>query len=513
MTGDEATVDFINGAREMDAAVSCEWSPTKGRILQSQCAQEAGTVILSASPLIEVSEPSAGSSQAYNLLREMCDENPEIFPLDPMWYWLVLASLTPVQLGNATERVHGLPPPTTEDIQQKLLLLYAGVDKCGVNEILDRCVLMLAEALGLCKIDPHRVKRLLAVWMFNCFEHTESPKGYALYFVPSFMSHSCAPSAVWMLDGEGRYVLRARCDLSAGDEVTISYLSEDMLLETATQRQSFLLSSKGFWCSCERCYPETIDKSRGFCCPVRSCAGIVFGLVAPKAQSDPAGKRRRKSRKSRPGTELPQGRALASSAFAPCSSCGRTLSDDDVANFVRDEIWLRKQVQGWEDESPRGRLTHLEVENLFARISDRFAQHSDACQAYGHLVATCLGLGSRDLAEQLALKRLTFQGAVFDGLSCARTWTLEVLAGIRLTTVGCDIDGLLRKPQRHQSLMPLLNGTLSKRVEEHVLPLYREALAVHVVMFGAEHEYSTVISDKLVAVETALRSVSHEFAT
>lgn len=52
----------------------------------------------------------------------------------------------------------------------------------------------------------------------------------------------------------------------AGEEITISYLAENNLLEPAYSRQLLIESTKDFICSCPRCTCPA-DLSRGFACP------------------------------------------------------------------------------------------------------------------------------------------------------------------------------------------------------------------------------------------------------
>merc|ERR1712061_973757 len=120
--------------------------------------------------------------------------------------------------------------------------------------------------------DPLALEQLLRVWILNCFEHSEAPLGYSTYFLSSFMSHSCFPTAVWYYEGDD-FVLRARTDIEAGDEITLSYLSEDALLESVAARRKHLKESKHFHCECPRC-AAPVDKARGFRCP--QCRGTVF---------------------------------------------------------------------------------------------------------------------------------------------------------------------------------------------------------------------------------------------
>lgn len=66
---------------------------------------------------------------------------------------------------------------------------------------------------------------------------------------------------------DGNFCLRARRDIAVGDEVCITYLSEDDLMQSAMVRREALESTKHFVCMCDRCNVET-DYTRGMLCPV-----------------------------------------------------------------------------------------------------------------------------------------------------------------------------------------------------------------------------------------------------
>lgn len=59
-----------------------------------------------------------------------------------------------------------------------------------------------------------------------------------------------------------------------GEEITISYLDENNLVEPAFLRQRLIESTKGFTCTCPRCICPA-DLSRGFTCP-KCKQGVVF---------------------------------------------------------------------------------------------------------------------------------------------------------------------------------------------------------------------------------------------
>merc|ERR1719454_2651442 len=98
----------------------------------------------------------------------------------------------------------------------------------GVGDGFEACA-VLVEEFSL-SVDLQKLETLLQVWVHNAFAHEDEPPSSAIYFLPSFMSHSCLPSIAWYCTEEKIYVLRARRAISPGDEVTVSYLDEQSLL-------------------------------------------------------------------------------------------------------------------------------------------------------------------------------------------------------------------------------------------------------------------------------------------
>lgn len=74
-----------------------------------------------------------------------------------------------------------------------------------------------------------------------------------LWLLPSFMNHSCEPSAFVIHAGTDVAIFKAARDLRRGDEVTDTYVN---LLEPMLQRQEGLVTQKGFRCTCARCVLE-----------------------------------------------------------------------------------------------------------------------------------------------------------------------------------------------------------------------------------------------------------------
>merc|ERR1712232_1023270 len=81
----------------------------------------------------------------------------------------------------------------------------------------------------------------------------------SLHRQTSMMNHSCMPNVaterLWntLVSGaqsnkDGAIVVRALCDLQAGDELCFNYGPHDLVTWPVSQRRSHLLDACGFWC-------------------------------------------------------------------------------------------------------------------------------------------------------------------------------------------------------------------------------------------------------------------------
>jgi len=150
-------------------------------------------------------------------------------------------------------------------------------------------------------MDPRRLQRLVSSWRYNSFGHHKED-GLVLYNRISMCSHSCDPSCCWSYGEEDSFVLRARVNLNANEELTISYLQDEDLLKSTVVRQAKLQNWR-FTCACDRCALQT-DMGRGFMC--RKCQiGLIF--------------------------------ATATNSFVPCSVCGTCPSEKDTTMLLHFE--------------------------------------------------------------------------------------------------------------------------------------------------------------------------------
>eukprot|EP01068_Selenidium_serpulae_P012689 Selendium_serpulae@DN5863_c0_g3_i3.p1 len=267
----DGTVPIINAyaKRYHNSCVRCEATDDKGRILVSAKEYTAGEEIFSEGPLHAVQvEPE---NKAYQRLAALCEA--ESFDLDPVWYWCALNSLTAVDGQPSYDGLSTVSPST----QQRILTLFAPEAAVG------REVKVLRKHFDLEDHPADLVEKLLQVWVHNCFEHKDDPVGYIMIFMVSFASHSCIPNAIWHITDDEQFVLKARRIIRKGEEICLSYLSEEALFEPTSLRQKNFESTKGFQCTCPRCLAE-VDPSRGFRCP--SCVkGTVFFAPSTRAKT------------------------------------------------------------------------------------------------------------------------------------------------------------------------------------------------------------------------------------
>ncbi|KAH0482728.1 MAG: uncharacterized protein KVP18_002992 [Porospora cf. gigantea A] len=273
--------------RAVGVHVDLGFTEAKGRVLRAKRAFSPGEVIFTEQPLRMVSADT--SHPLWFVVEEHFSENR----LDPIWYWSALCSLLTEELEVvhpvlATLIKHLDLPRISCDDQEQLELFYAPEVLSPSADI--RCLLKNLEAAIIpkvyrkdtklleefrCIFDPLRMELFLQIWVHNCFEFSEEPLTFVAYAQSVYASHSCIPNAVWYLDDEdpSKFILAARFDILPEDEIAISYLSEEALLELTPVRRRWLLETKGFECHCPRCSAHT-DLSRGFQCP--SCLdGVV----------------------------------------------------------------------------------------------------------------------------------------------------------------------------------------------------------------------------------------------
>eukprot|EP00927_Polykrikos_kofoidii_P001018 TRINITY_DN1036_c0_g1_i1.p1 TRINITY_DN1036_c0_g1~~TRINITY_DN1036_c0_g1_i1.p1 ORF type:complete len:470 (+),score=69.09 TRINITY_DN1036_c0_g1_i1:105-1514(+) len=442
-----ASVAHINNHSEQhfEGRLRCHWADQKGRILLSTREFAVGEIILVEGPLHIAQEDKR--SGAWKKLNKLCKDYEDDFEYEALWYWCALRSLSGDQLKGV--KAIGLEGAASET-QFNLLLLHHP----KVTEASESAQILVRELVP--NADVMILERLIQIWVLNCFEYSDSPQGYATYFFSSFMSHSCYPNAIWHYDG-ANHVVRARRNIAVGEEVCISYLPEDGLLQAVPVRRWELHETKQFWCDCERCTGDR-DYSRGFSCP--SCKdGKVFAFVPKSGPAEAA---------TLLATEL---------VGADCLKCGQKLSADVAEELNREEVALKTLLDDLSGDDPRKELTNKEALTLEAHIGKFFAQHILADLVCEQIANFYEANERRADQRRMIERRIVFHKGAYPGLSGSHAWTIENLA-----------DALM---------VPEKGKTVPASQRVRAAELFADALEILRLLFGNEHEYVTLVVDKL----------------
>ncbi|CAE7579745.1 ASHR1 [Symbiodinium natans] len=445
----------------------------KGRILRAKRPFKKGDLVFEEPPLhIVVADES---NEAFKVITRVCETREDV-AYKPLWYWAAFSSLTADDLRTPPKV--GCLQPVSRDQQKQLLCLYHE----PVLEASAAVACMVAE-LGL-TVPSAKVEELLRLWILNCFEHSETPEGYSAYFVSSFMSHSCRPNAIWHEGADALHVVRARMDISKGDEICISYLSEDALMFSASHRKRSLKKTKLFDCSCERCDEHTaagtqpVDLCRGFRCP--HCGGHVF----PPLQS---------------AAIRAEGLARTS-----CPTCTRNVGEH-AAGMLDTEKQLRLRLQSLDQACGTTPVEELLTEEDARQLEEIVGDQ--ACGALGpqHWLCERLGAymapwydsqGQADQALKWLERRLGCQRQMFPWPNASRAWTMQKCSRLLLRRYKALTDKQ-HSGKRH-------DASMQRRMLARAAFLQEEAVQNLQVLFGETHRYTVRACKKLKRVRALL---------
>ncbi|CAE7319895.1 unnamed protein product [Symbiodinium sp. CCMP2592] len=204
MDFDDKSIDYINTyCRDTLArSLRCDKDSSKGRILVAERTFRCGDRLFEELPLHLVAE--SPKDPAFVQLKRLSKLRG--FVHAPLWYWAALNSLSGADCTGCSVKL----TPVDAEKQQRLLMLFhpepqAPSEDCKaiVNEFWSGLGPAAKAALGL------KLESLLAVWLLNCFEHSEEPVGFSTFFLPAFVSHDCRPNCTllawpWdVFDSEG----------------------------------------------------------------------------------------------------------------------------------------------------------------------------------------------------------------------------------------------------------------------------------------------------------------------
>lgn len=258
----EGSVSYINNLlRNARAPFECELDPSKGRILRVTGSYGPAQILFEG-PILHKSEEDK-SNPVFQTLTHLFDRCTDgSLDYGAMWYWCGLNSLSFTISDYLT--------PISEEMAHQLKLLFHPEVVAPSDTVKRLCKAILPSLhRQLTDDEMVEIESMTIVWTLNCFEHAENPLTYASYFLPSFMSHSCAPNAMWTTLGD-TFVIRAQRQLSPGEELTVSYLTEEFALRPKERRIDHLKSTKFFTCDCPRCI-SPVDDTRGFSVTSSTC--------------------------------------------------------------------------------------------------------------------------------------------------------------------------------------------------------------------------------------------------
>ena len=241
--------------KQESALFECEFTETKGRTLRMKSNVKIRDVLFTGSLLHKVNE-NVQSPLYKEIFRLYHLSNGSTLDYEAMWYWCGLNSLSyPISEYLTT---------VSKDQARQLKMLHHPSTSTP-SDTVRRIGKVIAPFMNrpLTDSDLSEIEKMTIIWTLNCFEHGDSPLCYAIFFLPSFMSHACCPNAMWTTTGVDQFVIRALRDINIGEELTVSYLTEEFGLCPISMRRAYLESTKFFTCDCLRCVSD-IDDTREF---------------------------------------------------------------------------------------------------------------------------------------------------------------------------------------------------------------------------------------------------------
>jgi len=487
--------------------VRCEVSEDKGRVLFSNRNFRPGERIFIQPPLHVVQEDP--NSDLFKRIKKASKDKKLDF--EPLWYWCALNT----QFNEGTQTlppalaVSGLQRMTPID-QQRFLMLFAP----DCQEPSDDTKLLM-QTLGLSQsLDLVLFEKLLQVWIHNCFEYSDAPLGYSVYFISSFLAHSCLPNCVWHYDDDQNFVLRARTEIPAGRELSVSYLSEDALLQPTPKRQKVLESTKSFLCQCERCTAR-IDLGRGFRCP-HCREGTIFLAPAWGTSRDSHRSVGSPSPPSQHYSTVGHRRSNVVEAGI-CSRCGRELSHFERLFLVQQERHYIQQMLALDGEEEEEEVEEKKRDGLQAGVPIQpplenpcfikmnsdirflFTQHwvlsrwlAYAAERLGsdkNVQALQRSHGGKGLGNPVSiqLERLDVMKRIFPTENGAIAWATDEVVDAMLKDVGYSEKGRIGSAEMAQALWAD-NGAMGFARRAH------ESLSL---LFGRDHEYALSVEEKM----------------
>ena len=470
------SVDYINSLlSKTGAPFTCSFREHKGRVLTLDKDVHAGEILFSGPLLHKVTE-DIKHPVYIELIRLFHLDKSDLLDYSPMWYWCGINSLSFPLFKSV--------PTISEDKARQLKMLYHPEIKTP-----SLTVRRILQALGTFTEQLPTDSQLMEldemtlIWTLNCFEHADDPLTYASFFLPSFMSHSCAPTAMWTTIGD-TFFIRAQRPMMAREELTVSYLSEEFGLRPISNRRHHLQSTKFFLCDCARC-TASVDDTRGFKIPARLGLSPSCHVRFPK--------------------------------FDECGcGCGSsiTMSEAEINELLNLEcrlVSLINEYDGSEEEDavaprPDGALVGsdeaaLELSSLIEQMGHfhwasmrglyQLAEYYKAIAAYPQAIkATNMRIhGKRNFVKMSTPE-----------MSSGLAWALEDLGDLILLNVsGSVVAGLSEEARERfcENWNPRSSEDLEILKHSGAREAYSEATSILSNVFGADHEHTKTAGMKL----------------
>ena len=472
----EETVSYINELL-MDTAApfECQLKEGKGRILSMKMGVSPSEVLFEGPVLHKVSE-DARNPIYIELTQLFLNDKTESLDYSPMWYWCALNSL------SYTVSPHLLP--VSNQVSKCLSMLYHPDIKAAsptIRQVVKAITPYLSHSFD--ETELIELDRLTVIWTLNCFEHADDPITYASFFLPSFMSHSCQPTAMWSTIGDS-FFIRSQRNMEPGDELTVSYLSEEFGLRPISKRRAHLASTKFFKCDCPRC-TAPVDDTRGFSLPHRLGLSDRCFVRYPK--------------------------------FDVCAcGCGAkfSLSESEMANIINTETLLVDLVVAYDGGDDEEQIPTRTDPNLIGS-DEAAAELEDLISEIG-IFHWATARGCMQLAEYyksiamypkaIALLQIRIESKRFyvkqspAETSSSLAWSLEELGDIIMLHVsGSVVAGLSEEARERYCYQwkPKSSEDLETLKYSGASEAFSEAVQILRNVFGDSHEHTKTARDKL----------------
>jgi hypothetical protein len=312
----------------------------------------------------------------WDALGDVFDNLTESTELPQVWHYAALVSLIDGSASMREKMMSKWVPDSKGDALENCLEVLTRVSQSHLlsDDMRER----------LSKINVDDYAHLTLVWRFNSFGHHTDSNALCMYNITSMMAHSCGASGVWHFGSGDSFCLRARVALRPGDEITISYLSDEDLFKSVLVRRQ---KTQGwlFDCACTRC-TSTTDFSRSFRCPVCVTGSI---LVSPENQA------------------------------GPCDTCITNLSSEVLLNYLELEPIYVDRVTG---------MDRTDSEDVLAVLKEALNLFSDShwiVYVLESMLSESLKGSSNPARIDLLLRRLEYLRKNFPWSNYTTSWLLE----------------------------------------------------------------------------------------